>query len=176
MQTAGRLDSVRPMPLAVSAYEFSLFIHVTAVMVGLGATFANAVTFPLAMKLNPRHLPYVHRLSLSLSRHFAMPGLLVVAATGVYQMAEGNWSYADFWVSGSLTIVVILAIMTLAYFIPGDKRLGAMVEKEIAAAGSGEVQLSEDYLRASRGLGIAGPIAGLLLVVAVFLMVTKPGL
>jgi len=164
------------MPLAVSSYEFSVFIHITAVVVGFGATFAESVMFPVAMKLSPRHLPYVHRLQLTINRHFAAPALLVVVATGVYQMAEGNWSYGDFWVSGTLAIVIIIAILLVAYFIPSDKRLQSMVEKEIADAGSGEVQLSEEYLRAGRTQGIVGSITGILLIVAIFLMVTKPGL
>lgn len=44
------------MPLAVSSYELSVFIHVTAVVVGFGATFAESVLFPVAMKMGPRNL------------------------------------------------------------------------------------------------------------------------
>lgn len=164
------------MPLAVSTYEFSVFIHITAVMVGFGATFAESVLFPVAMKMSPRNLPYVHRLQLTINRFFALPALVIVAATGVYQMAEGNWEYGDFWVNGTLTIVVILGVLLVAYFIPADRRLLPMVEREIADAGSGEVTLSDEYQRAARNEGVAGAITGVLLVVAVFLMTTKPGL
>jgi uncharacterized membrane protein len=164
------------MPLAVSGYELSLFIHITAVMVGFGATFAESVMFPVALNLSPRHLPYVHRLQLTINRYFALPALLIVILTGVYQMSEGDWDYGDFWVSGTMTIVVIIAVLLLAYFIPADKRLQPMVERELADAGGGEVALSEEYQRAARNEGIAGSITGILLVVAVFLMVTKPGL
>jgi uncharacterized membrane protein len=38
------------------------------------------------------------------------------------------------------------------------------------------VRLSDEYQRAARNEGIAGSITGILLVVAVFLMVAKPGL
>ena len=34
------------MTLAVTSYELSVFIHVTAVVVGFGATFAESVLFP----------------------------------------------------------------------------------------------------------------------------------
>lgn len=163
------------MPLAVSSYELSVFLHITAVMVGFGATFAESVMFPVAMRLNPRHLPYVHRLQLTINRHFALPALVAVLATGIYQMSEGNWDYGDFWVSGTLTIVVIIAVLLLAYFIPADKRLLPMVEQEIADSGGGEVTLSEEYQRANRMEGIVGSITGVLLIVAVFLMVAKPG-
>jgi len=164
------------IPLAVSSYELSLFIHITAIMVGFGSTFAESVLFPVAMKMGPRNLPYVHRLQLTLNRFFAMPALLIVLATGIYQMSEGNWDYGDFWVSGTLTIVVVLGALLGAYFVPADKRLLPMVEKEIADAGSGEVTLSEEYQRAARIEGMVGAFTGLLLVLAVYLMVTKPGL
>ena len=51
-----------------------------------------------------------------------------------------------------------------------------MVEAEIAAAGDGEVTLSDEYQRRSRTEGMVGGLTGLLLVVAIYLMVTKPGL
>jgi uncharacterized membrane protein len=161
---------------AVTSYEFSLFLHITAVMVGLGSTFALAVTFPVAMALDARHLPYVHRLSLVLSKYFATPALVIVLATGFYQVSKGDWQLGKFWLSATLTIVVVLGGIIGAYFIPTDKRLGEMVQREIDAAGEGEVVLSEEYQRASRTEGIVGAITGLLLVIAVYLMVTKPGL
>ena len=52
----------------------------------------------------------------------------------------------------------------------------AMIEQEIASAGDGDFTPSDEYQREARKQGIAGPITGLLLVVAIYLMVTKPGL
>ena len=164
------------MPLAVTSYDFSLFLHITAVVVGLGATFAESVMFPVAMKLNTRHLPYVHRLQLTLNQFFAIPALLVVLATGFYQVSERNWELGDFWLSATFAIVIVIAAVNIFYFIPADRRLGPMVEREIAAAGDGEIVLSDQYRRQSTIEGIAGSIIGVLLVVAIYLMVTKPGL
>ncbi len=164
------------MPLAVTSYDFSLFLHITAVMVGLGATFAESVMFPVAMKLSPRNLPYVHRLQLTLNQFFALPAIVVVLATGLYQVSEGNWELGDFWLSATFAIVIVIAVLNVAYFIPADRRLGPMVEREIADAGDGEVKLSEAYQRGAAREGIAGAITGILLVAAVFLMVDKPGL
>ena len=42
--------------------------------------------------------------------------------------------------------------------------------------GPGELTLSQEYQRQARRQGILGGIAGLLVVVAIYLMVTKPGL
>jgi hypothetical protein len=164
------------VPLAVTSYEFSLFLHITAVMVGFGATFAESVMFPVAMKLNPRHLPYVHRLQLTLNQFFAVPALVVVIATGLYQVSEGNWEFGDLWVSATFGIVIVIGLLNLLYFIPADRRLGPMVERELADAGDGEVVLSQEYQRGATREGIVGSITGILLVAAVFLMVDKPGL
>jgi uncharacterized membrane protein len=163
------------MPLAVTGYELSLSLHITAVMVGFGATFAESLMFPVAMKLSPRHLPYVHRLQLAINRYLATPALVVILATGFYQVSKGNWDFGDVWISATFAIVIVIGGLLGAYFIPADRRLGPMVERDVAAAGGGEVVLSEEYQRGARMEGIVGTAVGILLVVAVFLMVIKPG-
>jgi uncharacterized membrane protein len=164
------------MPLAVTGYEFSLFIHITAVVVGFGATFAEAIAFPVAMRLNARHLPYLHRLQLAINQWLTTPALVVVLATGLYQVSDADMDFGDFWLSGSMTIVIVLGGLIGAYFIPADRKLGAMIEREIAAAPSGDFEPSAEYLKKARTEGIVGTIAGLLIVAAIYLMVTKPGL
>jgi uncharacterized membrane protein len=162
------------VPLAITSYEFSLFLHITAVMVGFGATFAESVMFPVAMRLSPRHLPYVHRLQLTLNQFFAVPGLVIVLATGFFQVSDGDWDLGDFWLSATLTIVIVIAALIIFYFIPADRRLGPMVERELDAAGEGPIALSPDYQRGATRQGIVGTITGVLLVAAVYLMVDKP--
>ena len=161
--------------VAVSTYDFSVFIHVTAVVVGFGATFAESLAFPVAMKLDPRHLPYVHRLQLAINQRLATPALVVVLLTGLYQVSEGDWSFGDAWISASFAIVIALGGLLGGYFVPTDRKLGEMVSREIAAAGNGEVVLSEEYKRRARTEGLAGALAGVLIVIATFLMIAKPG-
>jgi len=50
-----------------------------------------------------------------------------------------------------------------------------MVEREVASAGTGEVALSDEYLRGARTQGMVGALAGFLVVLAIFLMIVKPG-
>lgn len=164
------------MPLAITTYELSVFIHVTAVVVGFGATFAESVMFAVAMKAGPRHLPYVHRLQLVINTYFATPALVIVLLTGIYQVDEGGWEWGDVWVSGTLAIILVIAVLNLAFFIPSDRKLLPIVERDIEASGSGEVALSEEYQKGVRPQAILGPITGVLLVAAIFLMVTKPGM
>jgi uncharacterized membrane protein len=144
-------------------------------MVGFGATFALSVATPIAMKLDPRHLPYVHQLSLVLNRFFAGPALVIVLATGFYQVSKGNWKFGDAWISATFAIVIVLGGLMGAVFMPSAKALKTLSERDVAAAGGGPVTVSEEYNKRARAEVIAGPITGLLLVAAVFLMVTKPG-
>lgn len=162
-------------PLAVTGYELSVFVHISAVVVGLGATFAESIAFPVAISLGPRQLPYVHRLQLAINQRLATPALVVVLATGIYQTIDGDWDFGSFWISATILIVVVLGGLNGAYFIRADRRLGAMVEREVANAGAGEVSLSEEYQRGARTEGIVGAVAGVLVIVAIYLMVTKPG-
>ena len=163
------------MLATVDSFTVSLFLHITAVMVGFGSTFALSVTTPIAMKLDLRHLPYVHQLSLTLGRFFATPALVIVLVTGFYQVDKGNWDLGDAWLSVSLAIIVVIGALSGAYFVPAAKKLKALAERDIAASGEGQVTLSEEYNKRARLGAIFGPLTGLLLVVAVFLMVTKPG-
>jgi uncharacterized membrane protein len=162
---------------AITAYNFSIFLHVTAVMVGFGSTFALSVATPVALKLDPRHLPYVHQLSMTLNRFFATPALVIVIVTGFYQVSEGNWKFGDVWISATFAIVIILGGIMGAVFMPSARKLKQISERDIAAAGpTGEVTISDEYNQRARAEMIAGPITGLLLVAAVFLMTVKPGM
>lgn len=160
----------------ITSYNVSVFIHVAAVVVGFGATFAEAITFPVAMKLDPRHLPYVHRLHVAINSWLATPALVIVIATGFYQAADGDWDLGEPWISATIAIAIILGGLIGAYFIPADRRLGAMAEREIAAAGDGDLTLSDEYQRGARATGIVGSLTGVLILIALFLMITKPGL
>ncbi len=163
------------LPLAVSVYQLSLWVHISAVVVGLGMTFAESILFPVAMSMSPRHLPFVHRLQIVINRYFAQPALLLILVTGVYQVSDAGWGFGSFWISASFLIVFVLGGLVGGFFIPSDKKLGPMVSAEIAAAGDGQVELSDVYLSKARMQGMVGALAGVLVLVAIYLMVAKPG-
>jgi uncharacterized membrane protein len=155
---------------AVSVYDISVFVHVSAVVVGFGATFAESLMFPVAMTAGKQHLPYVHRLQLAINQRFAGPALGLIIITGIYQTAD-RWEFSDFWISATFLIALILGGLLGAYFVPSDRRLAPMVERDLAAGG----ELSDEYQRLARRQGMIGALAGVLVLLAVFLMVTKPG-
>jgi hypothetical protein len=153
----------------IDAYSLSVFLHVSAVVVGFGATFAEAIMFPVAMKAGVRHLPYVHKLQLAINQRLATPALAIVILTGLYQTSE-RWEWDVAWINATFVIVLVIGGLLGGYFIPADRRLAAQAERELAETG----EVSEDYLKQARREGMVGALTGLLLIAAVFLMVTKP--
>jgi hypothetical protein len=153
----------------IDAYSLSVFVHVSAVVVGFGATFAEAIMFPVAMKAGVRHLPYVHKLQLAINQRLATPALAIVILTGLYQTSE-RWEWDVAWINATFVIVLVIGGLLGGYFIPADRRLAAQAERELAETG----EVSEDYLKQARREGMVGALTGLLLIAAVFLMVTKP--
>ena len=168
-----------PMPLAVTNVEFSIFLHITAVVVGFGVTFSESVMFPVAMKMSARNLPFVHRLQLVINQFFAIPAAIEVAATGVYQVDKYNFDYGNFWLSATIAILVVIFLTNILFFIPTDRKLLPIITKAIADAGDKELTLSDlppEYQRWGRAEGIVGSIMGILLIAAIYFMTTKPGL
>lgn len=163
------------LPLAVSVYQLSVWIHICAVVVGFGMTFVEAILFPVALSLSPRYLPLVHRLQIVINRNFATPALVIILISGIYQVSDAGWGFGSFWISASFLIVIVLGGLLGGYFIPSDRKLGPMIESEIAAAGDGPVEPSAAYLAKARVQGIIGSVAGILVIVAIFLMVVRPG-
>jgi predicted integral membrane protein DUF2269 len=158
------------MTFAVTFYDVSVWLHVSAVVVGFGATFAESVTFPVAMKMSVRHLPFVHRLGITINQRLATPALVLIVITGIYQTAD-RWEFSQFWISATFLIAIILGGLNGAYFIPGERRLLAQIETELAETG----EPSADYLRKARQMGMVGALAGVLVLLAIFFMVTKLG-
>jgi hypothetical protein len=76
----------------------------------------------------------------------------------------------DAWISLTLLIVIVLGGLLGGYFIPTDRKLFDQVTKELADGG----EPSESYFAAARREGVFGTITGILVVLALFLMITKP--
>jgi len=159
----------------VDAYNISLFLHISAVVIGFGATYAEAIMFPVALKVSNQHLPYVHRLGMAINQRLATPAMVVILITGIYQVAEDKgrgWEFGDAWVSATFLILIVLGGLLGGYFVPTDRKLAEMAERDLAS-GSGE--MSAEYQAGAKRIGAFGGLAGVLVLVAIFLMVTKPG-
>jgi hypothetical protein len=50
--------------------------------------------------------------------------------TGLYQASEVRDDLDEPWLAGAMTIVIVLALMIVAYFIPRGRRPRAMAERD----------------------------------------------
>ena len=124
------------MTFAIGLYDISVWVHVSAVVVGFGATFAEALAFPVAMRVGVRHLPYVHHLQLAINQQLANPALGLIILTGIYQTIDADWGFGSFWISATFLIAIVLGGLNGAYFIRTDRRLAAQAQRELDETGN----------------------------------------
>jgi hypothetical protein len=161
------------MLLAASAYEIVMAVHVMAVVIAFGVTFAYPVMFAVAAKHEPRSLPLVHRIEYTVERVLVNGGLLVVIAAGIFLASDGHhWS--EFFVQWGLGVAVVIGALVGSVMIPTAKRAEAAAARDIAAAGDGEVTMGTEYQALVRRLQTVGSGLSLLVLVTILFMVVKP--
>ena len=127
------------------------------------------------MRLDVRHLPYVHRLHMAINQRLVSPALGVVLLTGIFQVIDGDWDFGTPWIS--ISFADRLRARRHDGRLPDARRAAAVRHGGARSwrAGPGRAHMSDEYQRQARRVGAIGALAGVLVVVAVFLMVTKPG-
>jgi hypothetical protein len=159
-------------PIA-SAYDVVLAIHIIAVVVAFGVTFAYPVMFAAAARAYPGSLPALHRIEYTTERWMVNPGLLVMLIAGIYLASKGHhWS--EFFVQWGLAAVVVIGAVLGAVMIPSAKRAEAVAANDLAAAGEGASEPSEEYRAIVRRLTTVGSLLSLLVLVTILFMVIKP--
>jgi uncharacterized membrane protein len=158
---------------AASLYEVILAVHIMAVVVAFGVTFAYPIMFIVAARADPRSLPVMHRVEYTIERFLINPGLLVVLAAGIYLASEGHhWS--EFFVQWGLGAVVAIGAAIGAVMIPTAKRAETLAERAVAAQSDGPVETSTEYQALARRLSTVGALLSLLVLVTILFMVVKP--
>jgi uncharacterized membrane protein len=163
------------MPLAVALYEVVLALHIIAVVVAFGATFAYPMILGTVTRTDPRALPAVYRAIHAISRRIINPGLVAVLVFGVYLASKLHLWHA-FFVQWGLAVVVVIGAVEGAYLGPKEKRLVAVAEADVAAAGAdGEVVQSAEHQALVRNIGAAGALMDVLVLLTIYFMATHAG-
>jgi hypothetical protein len=159
---------------AVTFYDVILFFHITAVVLSFGPTYAYPVFLAVAEKSAPRALPAVGR-GIAAWERIGTPMLVVILAAGIYLVADSPaWSFDDFYVSWGFVAIIIIGGLSGAYFAPKTTQLIEIAERDIAAAGDGEVKFSDDFNALNRQIGQVGAFAGILGLLTIYVMTAKP--
>ena len=161
------------MPLAVSAYEAVLAVHIVAVVIAFGWIFALPIVFAVAAGQDARSLPLLHRIELLVSRWLVNPALTVVVGAGIFLASDGDrWS--EFFVQWGLGAAIVLGGLVGSVLMPASRRAEAAARTDLEAQGGERFVPGEDYRRATRTLSAAGSAAAVLVLVTIVFMVVKP--
>jgi uncharacterized membrane protein len=161
------------VPPAVTFYDVVLAVHIMAVVVAFGATFAYPIIFSVGARSDPRSLPVLHRISYTVERMLVNPGLLLVLIAGIYLASNGHhWS--EFFVQWGLAAVIVIGAVVGVVMIPASKRAQELAERDIAASGDGPIEMSAEYQAVVRRLSTVGSLLSLLVLVTILFMAIKP--
>jgi len=167
--------------VAASAYEVVLAVHVMAVVVAFGVTFAYPIMFAVGASHDPRSLPLLHRVEYTIEQRLINPGLLVVLVAGIYLASKGHhWS--EFFVQWGLAVAIVIGALVGGVMIPTAKRAELAAERDRASATAraqgGEAgaagAMSDEYRALVRRLTFVGTLLSVLVLVTVAIMVIKP--
>ncbi len=162
------------MPLVgITGYEIGLFVHVVAGFLAFGPTFGYAFFQAVTERTYPRGVPTMWRATEMSSKYLVTPGAIVLLLAGFYLTIEA-WEFSDPFVGVGIIAVLVLLGLIGAFFNPQGRRAMELAERDIAAAGTGEVEFSDEYWAISKRIGSVGTLAGIIIVVTIFFMTVKP--
>jgi len=158
---------------AASAYDFVLALHIIAVVVAFGWTFTLPIVYIVAAKVDPRSLPVLHRIELTIFRMLVNPALVLIIAAGIFLASDGH-HWKEFFVQWGLGVAIVIGAIVGAVLIPAAKRAEEAARRDLESFSGGEFQPGEAYRVATRRLNVVGSAASLLVLITIVIMAVKP--
>src|ERR1044072_2207891 len=148
--------------IAVTFYNVVVWLHISAVVLAFGPTFAFGLYIALAQRKYPRAIPAVLESQIAITRSFVTLGGLLIFITGLY-LAGDVWEFSDFFVIWGVLAIIALLGLAHGFFLPHNAGALRAATRDIDAAGpTGDVELSREFEEVSGRSARMGPIAGLL--------------
>ncbi len=164
------------MPLAeISFYNVVLFVHIAAVVLAFGVTFSFPIVMAFARKRYERHMGFYHRTTALIGSRLIGPVGGLVLLAGLYLAIEGPYEFGDPWIGSSLLLLIVILGVGGGFLGPREERLADMADRDIAASPEGAVRFGPDYEQTFNQVRTATVTLNVLILLALFLMVTKPG-
>lgn len=151
----------------MTLYEFLKFFHVLLAILAVGFNASYGIWLARVSK-EPQHEAHVLRGIQVLDDKFANPAYVLLLITGIAMVLEGDLEFSTFWIAAGLVLFVVLTVIALAVFTP-------TLRKQIAIVEAGETD-TDEYRRLAKRSSVVGAILGVIVVIIIFLMVTKPTL
>jgi hypothetical protein len=160
---------------AATFYEVVLAVHIMAVVVAFGVTFAYPIMFAVAGRQDPRGLPLVHRIEYTIERMLINPALGLVLIAGIYLASKGHY-WSDFFVQWGLAAVLVIGALVGAVLVPTAKRAEQIAARDLVASGEGQaLEMSAEYRALVRRSSIVGTLLSVLVLVTILFMALHVG-
>lgn len=158
------------MLVAIAFYEVVLALHILAVVFAFGATFAYPVLLGAVAKADARAMPALYRALHAISQKVIMPGLAAIVVFGIYLASHLHLWHA-FFVQWGIGVAIVIGAVEGMYLGPREKRLIEVADRDLAAAGEGELTFGAEHDSLVRQVGGVGALMDLLVVITIFFMV-----
>lgn len=159
------------MSATLTFYGVVLSVHIMAVVVAFGFSFAYPVFKPWARRYHPSSMPVIHDMSERLGKLVMSPAIVVVLICGIYLASDADvWS--EVWVSVPLLILIVIGGLGGAYFAPRERKLAELARRDLGGSGTGT--LSAEYDALAQQVSVAAYANCALVLIAIFFMAAKP--
>ena len=109
---------------AVTFYTFVLALHIAAIVIAFGVTFAYPVMYAYGTRKEPRAMPAFHRIQDQVGKLVISPFLGLALLCGIYLASKLDvWS--EFYVQWGLGVIVLLGALGGVFFAPKERQLAA---------------------------------------------------
>jgi uncharacterized membrane protein len=151
----------------MSSYELWLLLHMTAVIIWLGAGTAIDLLWLRAERTrDPTEMAKMGELQEWLTLRLFIPAALASLLFGVVLVLDSPWSFSDLWITLGLVGFAGSFFTGLLYLKPQGERMGAIIAEH--------GPMSPEARRHGKKLLIVGRVQLLLLFLVVADMVLKP--
>ena len=152
----------------MSLFVLLKFIHVLLAILAVGTNATYGIWLARAAKAPPPTQSHVLRGIKTLDDWFANPAYVLLAVTGVAMVLIGELRFTTFWIAGGIVLWVIAIALGFGVYTP-------MLRAQIRALETAGPE-SEEFRTAAGNARFVGILTAVIVVVIVFLMVTKPSL
>lgn len=141
--------------------DILLFLHISTAIIIIGGLVFMDMLVPGLVRGGRENLPVLRKLA-GMGRVFG-PSSAIVFLLGVGLLLKNDWSFGKPWVSASMTLFIIAAV------------IGSVPSQRTLMAAIGKIDEGHPADAEASRLGMLGGINILILLTIVYLMVDKPG-
>jgi hypothetical protein len=163
---------------AVTFYTFVLAVHIAAIVIAFGVTFAYPVMYAVGIRSEPRSMPGIHRIQDSVGKFVISPFIGLALLAGIY-LASKLHVWSDFYVQWGLGAIIVLGGLGGAFFAPRERRLAELAQRDIDAAGTDAAgdgfAFSSEYTALRKQVLTVGLAANVLVLLTIYFMTAQTG-